>query len=155
MVTSGNPSLESKLFWHVLGYMEVKSEAQLFLTSIGSKVMGVKRSNFPMHSNGTFLCQNIQMHQNWHSCRSWWVKQKSQSQHRSNRYQTRENEFPKFTYYSGLLDPIMIYRQFEARFVKVMCRFELCPDWLFCSTSQVLQLCQIWAKLVTWPKMSH
>ena len=34
--------------------MEVKSEAQLFLTSIGSKVMGVKRSNFPMHSNGTF-----------------------------------------------------------------------------------------------------
>ena len=34
--------------------MEVKSEAQLFITSIGSKVMGVKKSNFPMHSNGTF-----------------------------------------------------------------------------------------------------
>ena len=54
MVRSENSSFESKLFWHVFGPMEVKSETQLFQTSTGSKVMEVKRSNFPMHFNGTF-----------------------------------------------------------------------------------------------------
>ena len=92
------------------------------------------------------------MRQNWHSCRSWWVEQKSQSQHRSIWYQTWENEFSKLTYYSGLLNPIGISILFGARFVRVWYRFELCHDWLFWSTSRDIQLCQIWSNLMTWPK---
>ena len=117
------------------------------------KSYGGQNVKFPNAFQWEIFWKNIKMHQNWHSCRSRWVEQKSQSQYGSNRYQSRENEFPKLTHYSCLLDPIGITIIFGARFVRVWCWFELCRYWLFCSTSRDIKLCQIWSKSTTLPKM--